>query len=81
MISQRPGYIFLTDDAAARLVANKAGIKVHGTIGLLLRAVRRALLSPQEAIDILYQVPERSSLFIKSSLLEQAISAIRQQFM
>ncbi|MBN1903654.1 MAG: DNA-binding protein [Deltaproteobacteria bacterium] len=81
VISQRPGYIFLTDDAAARLVANKAGIKVHGTIGLLLRAVRRELLTPQEVIDILYQVPERSSLFIKASLLEQAISSIRQQFM
>lgn len=33
VISQRPDYFFLTDDAAARLVANKIGIKVHGTIG------------------------------------------------
>ena len=81
VISEKPGYIFLTDDAAARLVAKKTGIKVHGTIGILIRAIRRNLLTPQEVVDILYQLPEKSSLFIKASLLEEAIAAIRQQFM
>ncbi len=81
VISEKSDYIFLTDDAAARLVAKKTGIKVHGTIGILIRAIRRDLLTPQEVVDILYQLPEKSSLFIKASLLEEAISAIRQQFM
>ena len=81
VISEKPDYIFLTDDAAARLVAQKTGIKVHGTIGILMRAIRRDLLSPQKVIDILYQLPEKSTLFIKASLLEEAISAIKQQFM
>jgi predicted nucleic acid-binding protein len=81
VMSEKPDYIFLTDDAAARLVAQKTGIKVHGTIGVLIRAIRRDLLSPQKVIDILYQLPEKSSLFIKASLLEEAISTIKQHFM
>ena len=81
VISGKPDYIFLTDDAAARLVAQKTGIKVHGTIGILIRAIRRDLLSPQGVIDILYELPEKSSLFIKASLIEEAISTIKQYFM
>ena len=81
VISEKPEYLFLTDDAAARLVAKETGIKVHGTIGLLIRAIRRDLLTPQEVVDILYQLPEKSTLFIKSSLLEEAISSVKQQFM
>ena len=81
VISEKPDYLFLTDDAAARLVAKETGIKVHGTIGLLIRAIRRGLLTPQEVVDILYQLPEKSTLFIKSSLLEEAISSVKQQFM
>lgn len=81
VISEKPDYMFLTDDAAARLVANRTGIKVHGTIGLLIRAIRRKLMTPKEVVDILYQLPEKSSLFIKASLLEEAISTIKQHFM
>ncbi len=81
VISNKPDFIFLTDDAAARLVAQKNGIKVHGTIGVLIRSIRRNLLSPHKVIDLLYQLPEKSTLFIKSSLIEEAISSIKQQFL
>ena len=36
---------FLTDDSAARLVAESLGFKVHGTIGILIRSIRRGLRS------------------------------------
>lgn len=37
---QNPSCLFLTDDAAARLAAQQFRVEVHGTIGILLRAVR-----------------------------------------
>lgn len=34
--------LLLTDDTAARLAAGVLGLGVHGTIGVLIRAIRRA---------------------------------------
>src|SRR5437867_1901234 len=36
-----PDAILLTDDAAARLVAERLEYEVHGTIGVIVRALRR----------------------------------------
>ncbi len=33
--------IFLTDDSSARLAVEHMGFKVHGTIGILIRSIRR----------------------------------------
>ena len=80
ILTEEPNCVFLTDDAAARLVAEKLGFKVHGTIGVLIRAIRRDLIKPQEVIDILNQLPSKSSLYIKASLLEEAVSSVKKQF-
>lgn len=72
-----PQAIFLTDDAAARLAANTMGLRVHGTVGILLRAVRRKQRSRGEILAIFEQLPERSSLYIKKSLLEEIIHSLR----
>lgn len=42
--------MFLTDDAAARLVAEEMGIEVHGTIGVVIRSVRTGKRTPQQAL-------------------------------
>jgi predicted nucleic acid-binding protein len=36
-----PPDLLLTDDSAARLAAGNLGIPTHGTIGLLIRSIRR----------------------------------------
>ena len=36
IMERNPQHIFLTDDAAARLVAEQMKFKVHGTIGVLI---------------------------------------------
>jgi len=36
-----PGCLVLTDDTAARLAARNLGLMTHGTIGVLLRSIRR----------------------------------------
>ena len=45
ILSKEPDLIFLTDDAAARLVATRLGFRVHGTIGVLIRAIRKNLMT------------------------------------
>jgi predicted nucleic acid-binding protein len=40
--------IFFTDDASARLVAEQMRFKVHGTIGILIRSLRRGQMKPEQ---------------------------------
>src|SRR5205823_2608115 len=59
----------LTDDAAARLVARQLGHDVHGTIGILVRAIARRLRSKKQVLNLLRAIPQRSTLFLKKDLL------------
>ncbi len=76
----RSAPMFLTDDAAARLVVDRLGYEVHGTIGVLIRAARRELLMPCEVITKLDNIPCESTLHIKKSLLDEAISKVREHY-
>ena len=80
VLNKEPGLTFLTDDAAARLVATRLEIRVHGTIGVLIRAIRRDLMKPKEVLDILNRIPSKSSLYIKPSLLKEVILSIKKEF-
>ena len=55
-----PDAILLTDDAAARLAAITLGHQVHGTIGILIRAIRRQQMSKEEILSILQGLPNNS---------------------
>ena len=81
VISSHPDAILLTDDAAACLVASKLGFRVHGTIGVLLRAIRRQLLKAEDVIDILNALPVSSTLHIKQSLLDEVISQVKKEYL
>ncbi len=80
VITRHPNAILLTDDAAARLVTSKLGFRVHGTIGVLLRAIRRQLLKAEAVIDILNALPVSSTLHIKQSLLDEIISQVKKEY-
>lgn len=71
-----PTAILLTDDAAARLAAQTLGCRVHGTIGILLRAIRRRQRTRMELLEVLQTLPERSSLYIRRSLLQTIIDEV-----
>ena len=79
-MSKKPGLMFLTDDAAARLVATKLGYNVHGTIGILIRAIRRDLMRAEEVIVTLKRIPLKATLHIKPSLLREVISRVEREF-
>ncbi len=80
LMEQIPDAMFLTDDAAARIVAKQLGYNVHGTIGILVRAIRRSQMSPKEVLDILTDIPLKSSLYIRLSLLEDIQKKIKSNF-
>lgn len=71
--------IFLTDDAAARLAAVTLGYRVHGSIGILLRAIRRRQRTQDEVLALLHSLPTRSTLHIRPSLLQEIISKLESQ--
>jgi len=80
IIEKDPDAMFLTDDASARLVAEQIGFKVHGTIGIIVRAIRRDFMQPEQVLKTLSEIPTKSSLYIKYSLLEGIIVKIKKEF-
>jgi predicted nucleic acid-binding protein len=77
---QHSAAILLTDDAAARLAAEGLSLRVHGTLGILIRAARRSQRTPQEVIALLESLPLRSSLHIRAELLAGVVSQLRAEY-
>jgi predicted nucleic acid-binding protein len=71
--------ILLTDDAAARLAGKLLGHRVHGTLGILLRSLRRGQRTREELLKLLRDLPQHSTLFVRRSLLEEAIAQVERQ--
>lgn len=76
LMQQSPEAILLTDDAAARLVAERLEYEVHGTIGVVVRALRRGQRTKRQVLNLLRSVPQRSSLFIERRLLDSVIEQV-----
>ena len=47
------------------------GYRVHGTIGVLIRAIRRHQRTKDEVISLLRQLPTQSTLYIRRALLQE----------
>jgi len=73
-----PSGLLLTDDTAARLAAGGLAIKSHGTLGILVRAIRRNQRSKEQILSILRCMPEKSSLHLKRSLLDAVITEVEK---
>jgi predicted nucleic acid-binding protein len=66
---------FLTDDAAARLVAESQGIETHGSLGVVLWAAAKNLIGKPEAEEILTGL-EHSSLWLSPAVRSRARKAL-----
>lgn len=73
-----PGCLLLTDDTGARLAARNLGLEAHGTIGVLLRAIRRKQKTKDEVVKLLRSLPTASTLHIRTGLLENIIREVEQ---
>ncbi len=80
LMERHPTAWFLTDDAAARLAGEQRGYLVHGTIGLLVRSVRRGQRSANDALSLLRTLRERSTLFIRPALLDGIIEMLETEW-
>lgn len=65
--------MLLTDDTAARLAARSLGLSARGTLGIVVRAIRKRIRSREQVVEILTQLPSRSTLHLKPSLLAEVI--------
>lgn len=74
----RRGSLLITDDSAARLAARALEIRVHGTIGVLVRAIRRRQRTRSEILRILRSLPELSTLHLRRSLLDEVIREVEE---
>lgn len=75
---QKSPALFLTDDTAARLAAQALGIPAHGTIGLIVRALRKNHRTAEEVIALLGAIPKCTTLHVRPTLLADVIEQIRQ---
>jgi len=78
LILEHPG-LLLTDDTAARLAATSLGIRAHGTIGILIRAIRRNQRTKPQVLALLRSLPASSTLHLKRSLLDTVIREVENQ--
>ncbi len=69
--------LLLTDDTAARLAAGVFGVGVHGTIGILIRAIRRDQRTRGQVLEVLRSIPVKSTLHLKRSFLAKIIDQVR----
>ena len=53
---------------------------VHGTIGMLLRAIRRKQRTAAQVIDLLRAIPAKSTLFVKHLLLKEIVAEVENEF-
>jgi predicted nucleic acid-binding protein len=73
-----PNAVLLTDDAAARIAAKTLELRSHGTVGILLRAIRRGQRTRSEVISLLQSLPSRSTLHFRRSLLAEIIRQVEE---
>lgn len=72
------GGILLTDDTAARLAAKALGYRVHGTLGILLRALRRGQRKRSQVLADLRSIPTVTTLHIRRDLLNEVIRTVEE---
>jgi predicted nucleic acid-binding protein len=81
LMQQHPDAILLTDDMAARLAAKSMGYRVHGTLGVIVRAVRQGTRTLDEVITLLQAIPTQSTLYVRPQLLHQTIELVQSEFL
>jgi predicted nucleic acid-binding protein len=67
----------LLDDRLARECAQEVGLKVKGTLGIIVAAYRRQLLSHQEVEVVLQSILDRDDVWLSIELVKQIWASLR----
>ena len=76
LLHEAGGGLLLSDDDAARQTAVALGFAVSGTLGLILRGVRRGKISREDALGLVHEIPARSTLHASRRLLQRITEAL-----
>ena len=79
LLPQYPRSVFLTDDTAARLAAKTLGYRAHGTLGIVLRAIRRLQRTKDDVLHLLRNLPQFSTLHLRDELREDIIRSVKTE--
>ncbi len=74
---QRKESVIIIDDLAARDVARALGLRMTGTVGIILRAVKNELLTKHEALGKIRHLVEDTSFRMSTSLYSKVTSVLR----
>jgi predicted nucleic acid-binding protein len=77
VLREHKGDCLLSDDAAARAVAEMIGFQVLGTVGLILRGWQRRQITQTEARNLLQALPKNSTLHLHLGLLEKILRQLK----
>jgi predicted nucleic acid-binding protein len=78
-VAKARGVVLLTDDLAAREAASDAGVKVHGSIGVIALGYSRGLLDRDEAASLMRALQRETSLFVTEAVVERGIRMLDDQ--
>jgi predicted nucleic acid-binding protein len=68
----------LLDDEVARSEARRLGLQVCGTLGVLVRAYHRRLLSLEQVELLIREIAVRPDIWISARLCTQVLAALRE---
>ena len=76
---QERAVLVLIDDWDARNEAERLGLKVKGTVGVILAANRHRLISNSDTITLLETIREQPDIWVGRKIVEEAIDEIRKR--
>lgn len=76
VLKEHHGDCLLSDDAAARAMAEAIGFQVRGTVGLILRGWQRKQISKAAARDLLKSLPLKSTLHLRPGFLAHVLEQV-----
>jgi len=71
--------LVLIDDEVARAEARRLNLRVRGTIGVLVQAYHRQILTYNQIELLLQEVAARPDIWISAQLCHQALNSLRTQ--
>ena len=71
--------LLLVDEEVAREVARQKGVRVKGTLGILVEAFRKGLVSFEELELLFAQIAQRDDIWISAKLCQRVLAEVRKE--